>query len=353
MCATVLVLSSCSTKLDVIGNYKETMVVYGLLDPSQSKQYIKINKAFLGEGNAIDFAKIKDSTQYVNSLSVKIIRLSDGAEFPLSPDNSIPKASGAFYGPDQANAIYSFSTPTTKSPNTSTSYAYDSVISNTTLSTGNFKLVVRNSETGKEVTSQTSLVGDAAFTSTNLTGISPSFTFVKPNAANWSFPVQWNSGKNARIYQTIIRFHYIDSTTTGNTANTLDWVLPSQKTGSLNGGEAMNSDFTGQSLLEFIGNQLKAYSGLIARKPGSVDVILVAGADDLSTFIDVNAPSTGIIQERPEFTNVTNGLGIFSSRYFKFPLTKPMDSSSLDSLACGQYTKGLKFLNRLGVLFCP
>ncbi len=50
--------SACSTKLDVTGNYKETMVVYGLLDQSQPKQYIKVNKAFLGEGNAFSYAQV-------------------------------------------------------------------------------------------------------------------------------------------------------------------------------------------------------------------------------------------------------------------------------------------------------
>jgi hypothetical protein len=31
----------------------------------------------------------------------------------------------------------------------------------------------------------------------------------------------------------------------------------------------------------------------------------------------VNGPSTSLVQDRPEFTNIENGIGLFSSRYLK------------------------------------
>ena len=87
--------SACSTDLDVVGKYKETMVIYGLVDQNQAKQYIKINKAFLGEGNAISYAAIKDSAQYVHALNVKLQKLDATghsiSEKLLTPDNSVPK----------------------------------------------------------------------------------------------------------------------------------------------------------------------------------------------------------------------------------------------------------------------
>ncbi|MBL7883134.1 MAG: hypothetical protein JNL69_03640, partial [Bacteroidia bacterium] len=93
---------------------------------------------------------------------------------------------------------------------------------------------------------------------------------------------------------------------------------------------------------------------LIARRAVNVDLLLIAGADDLSTFIDVNKPSTGIIQTKPEFTNINGGLGLFSARYNKAPFTRPLAVTTTDSLACGQYTKRLKFLNAVGNLpNCP
>ncbi len=150
------------------------------------------------------------------------------------------------------------------------------------------------------------------------------------------------------MYQLIVRFNYIDSTSTGNVTQKLDWVFPAQKTQGLGGGEFLKNDFLGHGFMQFIGNQLNDYSGLLGRRALQVELHLVAGGDDLSTFIDVNKPSTSIVQEKPEYTNINNGLGIFSSRYSKAPFTKYLGTTSWDSLSCGQYTNHLKFLDRQG-----
>ena len=42
---------------------------------------------------------------------------------------------------------------------------------------------------------------------------------------------------------------------------------------------------------------------------------MTIGAQDLKTYIDVNQPFSGIVQERPVFSNIDNGVGLFSSRY--------------------------------------
>lgn len=334
--ASILLLSACSTDLAVIGDYKETMVVYGLLDQSQSKQYIKINKAFLGEGNSFGYAQVKDSTQYVNSLSVVLKSIKNGVElnsYNLSPDNTIAKAPGTFYGPDQTNAIYSFSSTGGNALNSDNTY----------------KLIIKSNETGTEVSSQTSLITDAAFTSPSPGA--PFFHFILSGNDNYQYPVRWTSGKNARLYQMILRLNYIDSTTTGNLIRKLDWVFPEQKTQSLAGGETMKNDFVGQNFMQFVGNQLSDYSGLIARRALNAELIVIAGGDDLNTFIEVNKPSTSVVQEKPEFTNITNGLGVFSSRYNSSQAPKPLGSFTWDALACGQYTSDLKFLDKDGA-FC-
>lgn len=334
--ASTTLFSACSTDLEVIGDYKETMVVYGLLDQSQPKQYIKINKAFLGEGNAFGYAQIKDSTQFVNSLNVVLKSIKNGVElnsFNLIPDNTIAKDPGTFYGPDQTNAIYSFA----------------STGSSLLSSDNEYKLIIKNNETGAEVSSQTSLITDFG----NLVSpnpVSPFFSCILSSNNNYNYQVKWQSGKNAKIYQMIIRLNYYDSTTTGIVQHKLDWIFPEQKTQGLNGGETVKNEFLGQGFLQFIGNQLSDYPGLQGRTPQNVDIIAIAGGDDLNTFMEVNKPSTGIVQEKPEFTNITNGLGVLSSRYSKTAFSKPLATITRDSLSCGQYTYDLKFSNHLGVI---
>jgi hypothetical protein len=333
--ALTITFSSCSTDLAVIGKYKEVMVVYGLLDQSQPKQYIKINKAFLGEGSAFSYAQVKDSNQYVNSLNVTLKRLSDGTEYILTPDNTIPKLPGTFYGPDQSNVIYSFNSTGAAALST----------------TSDYQLLIKNTETGTQVSAKTVLVNDFGnLTSPNSN--TPFFNCILSSNKNFQYSIRWQSGKNAKIYQVIIKFNYTDSTATGNVQKQLDWVFPEQTTLGLGGNETMKGDFLGQGFLEYIGNQLNDYAGLQARIPGNVDIITVAAGDELNTFIEVNKPSTSIVQEKPQFTNITNGLGVFSSRYSKTAFSKPMANITKDSLSCGQYTGDLKFLNHLGNV-CP
>ena len=114
----------------------------------------------------------------------------------------------------------------------------------------------------------------------------------------------------------------------------------------------MQTQFIGEDFMRFIGNQLSGKPVPMARRALKTEIILIAGSDDLNTFIQVNAPSTGLIQDKPEFTNINNGLGIFASRYNKAPFGKYLNGHTLDELACGIYTKPLKFLNSLGIL-CP
>lgn len=341
--AGTLLFSACSTDLDVIGDYKETMVVYGLLDQAQPIQYIKINKAFLGEGDALMYAQIKDSVQFVNALTVEIKRIKNGVQMGatilLTPTN-MPKDAGLFYSSDQTNAIYSFPTPATTAAN---ALKPDS----------EYELTITNGETGNVVTAKTSLITDiTGFINPTPLGTTFSFVVFGAGGANAPFNIVWNSAKNARLYQVILRLNYVDSTASGLDTQSISYTLPEIRMEDVDFQVEVTQATKGRDFYKHIGNALEDYSGLIQREVLDVDLLLVAGSSDLSTFIDVNKPSTGIIQERPEFTNITNGLGLFSSRLNRAPLTRQLDGTSWDSIACGQFTKHLKFVNQAGLHPC-
>jgi hypothetical protein len=327
-----ILFSACSTDFEVLGDWKETMIVYGLLDQSKPKQYIKINKAFLGEGNAMEFAQVKDSVQFSHALSVTLQKVKNGivSTYPLSPDNSISKDNGSFYGPDQANAIYSFNSTGTSAIDQESIY----------------KLIVRNTETGKEVTSQTAIVAD--FGTLDLPSPFATVASVVTNTETYRYQIKFKSAKNARIYQIIIRFNYKDSTVSGTTNKILDWVFPQKETTTLNGLEEMDFGFVGQDYMRYIGSSLSDYTGLVQRIPGNIEIVVISAGDELNTYINVNKPSTGIIQEKPEYTNISEGLGIFSSRHYKVPFNRPMSTEARDVLSSGQYTKCLKFIGSNG-----
>src|SRR5437763_8212539 len=67
--AAVIILSvlyaSCSTDFNVTTTWKDITIVYGLLDASDTAQYIKVGKAFLDPStNALTIAQNPDSLYY-------------------------------------------------------------------------------------------------------------------------------------------------------------------------------------------------------------------------------------------------------------------------------------------------
>jgi hypothetical protein len=77
------------------------------------------------------------------------------------------------------------------------------------------------------------------------------------------------------------------------------------------------------------------------RYTNDVDFIISVAAADLNTYMEVNEPSNSIIQERPEYTNIDNGTGIFSSRYRNIR-TKKVHPETIEEIR--SQLPGLKFV---------
>ena len=72
----LLVFPSCETDFDVYAAWEEITVVYGLLDQNQDRQYIKINKAYLGSADALQIAQITDSINFLpENMVVRLYKL--------------------------------------------------------------------------------------------------------------------------------------------------------------------------------------------------------------------------------------------------------------------------------------
>ncbi len=120
------------------------------------------------------------------------------------------------------------------------------------------------------------------------------------------------------------------------------------KTQFLSGNEYMEFKFTGHTFYRYLKSVVPVNNDVI-RKPGTkdkskmVDFIFTVAADDFNTYMEVNEPSTGLVQEKAEYTNIENGVGLFSSRFQKTVIGNSFSTRSLDSLFTGQYTYKLGF----------
>src|SRR4051812_36753311 len=87
--AIIGLFNSCKNELHILAPYKESVSVYGILNPDTNLQIIRINKIFLGEGNAFQMAQVQDSVNYkAGQLTVTLERFVNGVQAPTTKNNT-------------------------------------------------------------------------------------------------------------------------------------------------------------------------------------------------------------------------------------------------------------------------
>lgn len=291
----LLVIPACDETFDLNADYEDITVVYGLIDPKEDTLFVRINKAFLGEGNALVMAKVEDSSVYKTDLSA-IVNEMNGNEilrtFQMDTLNLYNKEDGVFYNPHQL--------------------VYYTVIDGI-LDYRGYDLIVNVNN--KVVKGSTLIVRDF-----NLE--KPAFGLTTINIKyGVDFTTEWLSAVNGKRYEVAVRFHFKELWE-GNPDTVLryeDWYLGAKKSKDTEGGESMTVIFKGDSFYAWLEDAVEyddpAQEAKVTwRGTESLEWIVAAASEDLNTYMEVNEPSNSIVQEKPEYTNIENGLGIFSSR---------------------------------------
>ena len=87
----------------------------------------------------------------------------------------------------------------------------------------------------------------------------------------------------------------------------------------------------GESFFNFLSMELTKDDSKV-RYFNGIDLVMTVGSEELDTYIKLNKPITGIVQERPQFTNINNGIGLFSSRFTKISYNLPLTQKSTSFL---------------------
>lgn len=318
---SALIFSSCNNKLDVLTDYKETMVVFGLLNPADSVQYMKINKAFLGENDALIMAGVFDSSNYVkNELVVKLYKYAGGSitqTVNLVKDNLIPKPTGVFSYPVQF--LYKTNTPIVQDGS-------------------EYKIEITNTTSGLSVDSKIKIVQPLSI-SNPTSSQTINFISIVP------FKTKWVSTANGRLYDVVIRMYYKEvkiADTTQVAYKSVDMQLGNQRSVNLTGGEAMTLSFPGENFYRFVRNNISV-DATVTRTFLSLDFIFTVAGEDFSTYMDVVQTGSSSFQSVPIYSNINGGIGLFSSRFTKRSTNVQLNPVSLDSLKNGQFTGALGF----------
>ena len=301
-----LCLTACDNEIHLCDTWKEETIVYGILDPTDTMTNLRITKAFLGEGNAYNMAKIVDSSEYdPDDITVTMEEWQNGTRikvFKFAPDYIHNKQGGTFYSPDQMV----FSANTLNQLNVNSTY----------------KIVIVNASKDT-VMSTTSLV-DTALRVTKPFSYTSALPTLYPNL-NYPTVIDWTPVQNGVRYNLSANFYVVEVLKNG------DSITRCIPRGSMNTctidlddpPDYLECKDSPDAFLSFVKDNVK-YSdsekenNVAYRKVGTFVLIFAVAGEDFEKYINVQNSNSSLSQYQNTYTNVTNGLGLFSARAKKY-----------------------------------
>ena len=294
---SVVVFYSCSTDVDIYTEGEETTIVYGYLDVDADTNYLKITKSFTG--NALEIAPDYSASNYDYKLDVRLI--GRFADMPNVVSTAILDTVSVYKPYDHDGIFYSGRNQlmyyTTRKLKENENYELEIVLKD-----------------GKKMTSRVKTISGSMITKPF------NSILFESNSTN---QIQWRPNdfnELAAYYEVVGYFHYKQLNDIG--ADTVDYTVRWYM-GSGSGEELWNSHdmrlFVNYTPANFY-SQLKADDNFINNSPDFVqrfvdcfEIVITATGEELYNYILIQN-SGSAIQDTPEYTNIENGMGIFSSR---------------------------------------
>jgi hypothetical protein len=349
-----LLLNSCKNDLNILAPYKEIPQVHAIITPQDSINMIRINKVYLGEGNANDMAKVPDSVNYkAGDLTVWLERYYYGTKAAAETstgktevyfhDSIIQLEEGAFA---RTQRVY--------------------VSSDKLFSDGVYKLNIKNNHTGNLFTATTIPV--AASPTTGLPPLAypyypytpnvntPAYYLIDYSNTNVQNSVRTKAAANGYIHDLTIRLNYYDSVSassaypTGKIYHTFDYIFfPKQlyEQKKYSNVDYFEFTFNSANLFSELATQINQQAtpvGFKGRKVWKIDYICMAASQEYYDYLQFSAPSLSFAQEKVLYSNFDKkaALGIFTFRS-RLLVQKVMANSFIDEFAYNKYTCQLFF----------
>lgn len=322
----------CSTEVDLTAPYDSIPVVYGLLEVDADTQWVKINRTWLGDGNQLVAAQIPDSSEYPEgSVMAKIVELipsesgeivgnelATGVEWMLQDTVLENKSTdGIFFGPSQR--------------------VYYASMSERALREDRWYRLEALLPDGSELKATTTMVQSSAGSierpPPNLSSYQMGFASVNPDgsATYPSFPFRWTSAPGASRYAASLKVNFQERYYADDEFTLLDSVrdrtislsLGTRQLNNPNNTQTLEESFSGERFYSELATRLEV-NPRIRRVLGyydgdtqierALDFELQVANQDLAIYLDVNESTNSIVQERPLWTNVQGGIGLWASR---------------------------------------
>ncbi len=292
---------SCKEDIVLTGEQKETAIIYCLLDQSEDVHYVKINRAFIGPGNALDFAQIPDSNyfEHVDAYIYEYVGNNPTKTWYLNDTILTNKStSGIFYSPEEK--LYYFKGDLNIDATYKLKVIINKGLANEFEINGETELI-KGLESGQPLTNYSPL----KFINSNNQYISAAITTTSTGTGTSAIV---SASLGIKIYE-----YY------GNTLHDsvyIDWFAAESEVSK---NEKFSAPLLGQTFYEKIKESVTNDPLITKRQIQEITLKLTGGSEDLKDYINANKPSNSLAQTKPSFTNLTitndkNVVGIFSSR---------------------------------------
>ena len=336
------ILFACETDFDVNAPWKETAVIYGLLDQTVDTQRVIIYKAFLGNESAYTMAQEPDSFYYAeDELEVFLYGLnSDGdtlQEIELDYQLTNNRFNTGF------DTIFS------------TEYSVEYITTELLNQSLRYHLYVHNINSDYIARSSTNLIEPLDINE----GFTDEIKFFKNNEYR-QHRLKWTSSKYGKIYKPFMRFYYYEKNVlSGEVIRKFQELsFPQNYSQSASGNQSMELAITGENFYYFVKNSIEENMNVLRINAkeledgfaeydywvGGIDFRFIVGGEDIAQYIEINNLPSVIFQDPPIFTNIENGRGVFSCRLHAESVGKYLDVQSLTELANGELTDELNFI---------
>lgn len=300
----VLFLGACDNTLDINAPYRETPVVYAVLDLGQDSQIFRIQKTYQNDiaKTTEEVAQIGDSL-YMKNITVKVTNANNPNLFRDFVRVAPRKDSGFFSNRDSSYW----------GQNTTGFFTAGA----------RYTLRIKSNETGNEYLATTTTVGLASLR------LGGEIKFEIENPTLFSFVVD-QIGTNAFVADAIVRLNYneVVKGTTDTVLRSIDYYVRRDLLTSTIQGGRFTTGISKKGTLDFYKTNIPVNPN-VSRSFKSIEFVTIASNSDYYDMIQTNKPSGSIIPKVTDYSNITNGIGVFASRTTS-KLLQPVSSVSVD-----------------------
>ena len=305
---------SCDNELDLIAEKKEVPVVYGIIDQTDTAQYIRVERIFVDEEIKPELISQNPDSLYYEDIVVKLVRTLNGTEYELE------RVDGNLEGYVRDEGIFA------NTPN----YLYKIRTEDIPMNEDEeIELRIEGIFEDRAVTSTANILEPPFLVSPQSGG----FLAIEPNKR---LNIGWTPKGEGVLYTVLFHINITETLSAQEPVDKrLTWIVTS-------GTEKRNIDELGQNFFSFLVGALEKNPS-ITRRLNSIEFELITGNESIADYIRVGRANLGITSsgEIPVFSNIEEGLGIFGATHTHLRTGLQLTQPSLDTLRNGPITAEL------------